>query len=63
MDDIDLEKVQYLLLIHEQRLSTKNQPLTTLSFDHVTSPLHANVASSSSAQNNGDSNFPRGFIQ
>ena len=24
MDDIDLEKVQYLLLMHEQRLSTKN---------------------------------------
>ena len=44
MDDIDFEKVQYLLLMHEQRLSTKNQPLTTLNFDNVTAPLSANVA-------------------
>ena len=26
MDDIDLEKVQYLLLMHEQRLASKNLP-------------------------------------
>ena len=49
MDDIDLEKVQYLLLMHEQRLSAKNQPLTTLNFD-VSAPLSANMASYYPAQ-------------
>lgn len=50
--------------MHEQRLSTKNQSLTTLSLDQVTSPLQANIASSPYPQNNGDSNFAReGFVQ
>ena len=36
MDEIDLEKVQYLLLMHEQRLTSKNLPQSTINFDSVT---------------------------
>ena len=47
MDEIDLEKVQYLLLMHEQRLSVKN---SAVNFDSV-STMHVNVASMPSVQN------------
>jgi len=40
MDEIDLEKVQYLLLMHEQRHSVKN---SAINFDSV-STMHVNVA-------------------
>jgi len=35
MDYIDLEKVQFLLLMHEQRLSVKNSPNSAVTFDYV----------------------------
>ena len=44
MDDIDLEKVQYLLLMHKQRLAFKNLPQSIINFDLVThSPIQVNM--------------------
>jgi len=46
MDEIDLEKVQYLLLMHEQRLAAKNLPQISANFDSVmSSSMNVNVAS------------------
>ena len=45
MDEINIEKVQYLLLMHEQRLATKSQSvLSSVNFD-MASSMNANVAS------------------
>ena len=41
MDEINIEKVQYLLLMHEQRLSSKNLPLVASNFN---SDLHMSLA-------------------
>ena len=57
MDDIDLEKVHYLLLMHEQRLSVKN---SSLSFDSMNSIMHANVVSFSTWNNTGFGDNNRG---
>ena len=47
MDDINLEKIQYLLFMHEKRLSVKNSSSSSvLSFEGITS-MNANVASHS----------------
>jgi len=56
MDEIDLEKVQYLLLMHEQRLSVKN----LISASSLNSVMHANVASSNSQNNTGFGESNRG---
>lgn len=53
MDDMDLEKVQYLLLMHEQRLATKNMPQLSLQFDSMSSNMIVNVASHQSNGNFG----------
>ena len=46
MDEIDLEKVQYLLLMHEQRFASKNMPQSSLNFESVmTAPMHVNMTS------------------
>ena len=53
MDDIDLEKVQYLLLMHEQRLAAKNVPQSSLHFDSLSSTMNVNMASHQSNRNFG----------
>ena len=58
-DEIDLEKVQYLLLMHEQRLSVKN---FVVNFDSV-STMHVNVASIPSGQNYNFCSNRRGSFQ
>ena len=47
MDDINLEKVQCLLLMHEQRLAAKNMSISSaINFDiAASSSMHVNVAS------------------
>ena len=57
MDDIDLEKVQYLLLMHEQRLAAKNVPQPSLQFESMSSNMNVNVASH---QSNGNFGYSRG---
>ena len=59
MDDIDLENEQFLLLMHEQRLSVKNAPNPIGNFDSVSS-MHVNVASVPTTQNNSFGNSNRG---
>ena len=54
MDEIDLEKVQYLLLMHEQRLAAKNLPQISTNFDSVMpSSMNVNVASYLSRNGSG----------
>lgn len=43
MNDVDLDKVQYLLLMHEQRLISKNVPQSTVNFDLVTPSMQVNM--------------------
>jgi len=44
MDDIELEKVQYLLLMHEQRLVSKNFPQSSINFESIIpSPMQVNM--------------------
>ena len=43
MNDVDLDKVQYLLLMHEQRLISKNLPQSTVSFNSVTPSMKVNL--------------------
>lgn len=44
MDEIDIEKVQYLLLMHEQRLQSKNVASVTVNAESVmSSPMHVNM--------------------
>lgn len=57
MDDIDLEKVKYLLLMHEQRLTAKNVPQSSLHFDSLPSTMNVNMASH---QSNGNFGYNRG---
>ena len=55
MDEIDLEKVQYLLLVHKQRLASKNLPQSTINFDSVTpSSMQVNMTAYTTR---GASNF------
>ena len=61
MDEIDLEKVQYLLLMHEQWLVTQNVPHLTTAFDSpMSSSMSVNVASYSSQNGNGSVTNTRG---
>ena len=52
MDEIDLEKVQYWLLMHEQRLLVKISPQSSISFDS----MHVNVAFVPTQNNSFDKN-------
>ena len=46
MDDINLEKVQYLLLMHGQRLAAKNLSVSFVNFNYVaSSSMNVNVSS------------------
>ena len=58
MDDIDLEKVQYLLLMHEQRLVAKNVPQSSLQFELMSSNMNVSVVSH---QSNGNFGHSRGI--
>lgn len=61
MDEIDLEKAQYLLLMHEQRLVTQNVPHLTTAFDSpMSSSMSVNVASYSAQNGNGSVPKTRG---
>ena len=68
MDEIDLEKVQYLLLMHEQRLHSKNLAHTTINAESIMpSSMHVNMTtfisrSTGNLVNNrgGGFNFNRG---
>jgi len=61
MDDINLEKVQYLLLMHEQSLATKNvvNMLLANAFDIVV--VNVNFASHVNRVSNGTTS-PGGFL-
>jgi len=52
MDEINLEKVQYLLSMHEQKLLVKNSPQSSISFDS----MHVNVAFVPTQNNSFDKN-------
>jgi len=57
MDEINIEKVQYLLLMHEQRLAVKNTSSSSVfGLDFV----HANLASQWSRNGNGSNRW--GFL-
>ena len=44
MDDIDLEKVQFLLLMHEQRLTSKNLSHSSINVESIMpSSIHVNM--------------------
>ena len=61
MDDIDLEKVQYLLLMHEQQLVVKNVPPPIHQFDSLHSSMSVNMASHSfGASNTGNVGYNQG---
>jgi len=63
MDDINLEKVQYLLLMHGQRLAAKNLSVSSVNFDYVaSSSMNVNVASYWSRNGNGFGNNRGGFM-
>ena len=59
INDIDLKKERFLLLMHEQRLSVKNSPNFAVNFDSVSS-MHVNVALVLTTQNNSLGNNNRG---
>ena len=63
MDDINLEEVQYLLLMHEQRLAAKNISMSfALNFDTAaSSSMYVNVASYWSKNGNGSVHNRGGF--
>ena len=44
MDEINIEKVQYLLLMHEQRLAAKNQSILSTVNSDMSSSMNVNVA-------------------
>ena len=58
MDEINLEKVQYLLLMHEQCLASKNS--VDSSFVSFDSAINANVATYGSRSGNDSINNNRG---
>ena len=65
MDEIKIEKVQYLLLMHEQCLATKNQSVLSSISSNVASSMNVKVASYRSRSgdmfaNNRGSFAPRG---
>jgi len=61
MDEIDLEKMQYLLMMHEQHLNSKNMAQASVNFESVMSnPINVNMTSI--APRNGN-NSREGFKQ
>lgn len=64
MNGINLEKVQYLLLMHEQRLTSKNMPQSSVNFEFVMpSSMHVNITSYMPRNVSGSMNNIGGFVQ